>query len=361
MAALRWPVSISVKAIVLTIVTGCSSSAGPQGATGATGPTRPAGATGPQGPTGAQGGPGPQGVAGAGVMTWAGAWSASAGYALNDGVSYQGESWIAVTAPVIGSPPASPVWQLLAAKGAQGNQGLTGATGPQGIAGPAGPTGAAGATGATGAAGAPGTAGSPGAQGATGPQGIAGPAGITGPTGPQGLAGAPGASGGMLVQAADGTPLGVAFGITSLYRTSTAAFIAVSSRSPDTWVLLSEQPGGASTPRAFVWRNVADGTAVPCSPDAWIGEPWIFYAGLNCTGASYVGWERSPPPGFACNWLGQRMMRAVGPQVSPPAYLSRKDLGGCTNGSGTMSSAALSFVDFGGIGALPAPLEFTAP
>ena len=346
----------TVAAITATVlVLGCSSATGPQGATG---PTGPAGATGAQGAAGPQGAQGPQGIAGAPGVTWAGTWNASVSYATNDGVSYQGESWVAVSTPTIGTAPSSPSWQLLAARGAQGNQGLTGSTGAQGIPGGPGPAGAAGSTGATGATG---PAGPTGPQGITGLPGVTGPIGATGlagPTGPQGAAGAPG---GMLVQAADGTPLGLSFGITSLYRTSTPAFIAVSARAPDSWVLLSEQPGGLSTSRAFVWRNVADGSAIPCSPDAWTGEPWIFFAGLNCTGASYVGWERSPPPGFACNWLGQRMMRAVGPQVPAPAYLSRKDLGGCTNGGGTMSSAALSFVDFGAIDAVPAPLEFTAP
>jgi len=88
-------------------------------------------------------------------INWRGAWSAATAYVANDGVNYQGSSYVA-TAPVTGTAPPTAPWQLVA------QQGATGATGPQG------PTGATGATGAQGPAGATGPTGATGAQGAAG-------------------------------------------------------------------------------------------------------------------------------------------------------------------------------------------------
>jgi Collagen triple helix repeat (20 copies) len=106
--------------------------AGVAGATGATG------ATGPQGSAGAAGAAGPKGATGAAGtvgMIFLGPWSSSAGYVTNDAVTYNGSTYIAVSANSNSAPALfTAVWTLLA------QQGSTGATGS---AGPAGPAGAA--------------------------------------------------------------------------------------------------------------------------------------------------------------------------------------------------------------------------
>jgi len=89
-------------------------------------------------------------------INWRGTWSAATAYVANDGVNYQGSSYVATAATTGSTPPAAP-WQLVA------QQGATGPTGPQG------PTGATGAQGPAGATGAQGPQGDPGPQGPTGP------------------------------------------------------------------------------------------------------------------------------------------------------------------------------------------------
>jgi collagen triple helix repeat protein/stigma-specific protein Stig1 len=208
---------------------------GPAGAPGATGATGPMGAQGPAGPmglTGAQGptGPaGPQGPAGPSGITNRGSWVPTTAYQINDSVSYNGASWIALM-PNMDSPPneTNVNWQLLAAKGIN-NQGewvstvnyevddavtsggqfwiavapsvgsqpsdtnanwqLIAAAGAPGAAGPTGSQGPAGATGSQGPAGPQGPTGPAGPQGVSGPTGPQGPQGPAGPTGPQGPSG----------------------------------------------------------------------------------------------------------------------------------------------------------------------------
>jgi len=133
--------------------TGSQGPTGPAGATGATGAQGPAGIPGPIGPQGATGPAGPQGPAGT-SLNWRGAWANLTNYLVNDAVSYNGSSYVAVAANNNAQPNSNPTsWNLMASVGA------TGAAGPQGAQGPAG---------------------------ATGPQG---PAGVPGPIGPQGPAG----------------------------------------------------------------------------------------------------------------------------------------------------------------------------
>ncbi len=196
---------------------------------GAQGPAGPQGSAGPQGPQGSSGpvGPvGPQGVAGPSGINNRGTWVSTTAYQINDSVSYEGSSWIALIANTDSAPGVSnPNWQLLAAKGVN-NQGswvssvnyqvddaVTDggqfwlAVAPSldsepsilnpnwqliAASGAAGPTGPAGPQGAAGPAGAAGSPGPQGAQGATGPQG---PAGVTGPIGPQGATGPAGLGG----------------------------------------------------------------------------------------------------------------------------------------------------------------------
>ncbi|HEY3289933.1 MAG TPA: hypothetical protein VGK87_07395, partial [Anaerolineae bacterium] len=104
------------------------------------------GATGPIGATGATGTIG---------MVWRGAWSSLTAYIINDGVAYQGASYICISGNTNQLPTNATYWTLIA------QMGMTGATGP---------------IGATGAQGTPG-----GATGATGPVGVTGPIGATGP------------------------------------------------------------------------------------------------------------------------------------------------------------------------------------
>ena len=198
----------------LDIVFYGSGAQGPAGPTGPEGPQGPPGATGSTGPMGPVGPTGPTGPAG---IVNSGSWSPNTQYAINDSVSYDGSSWIALL-PSLDSAPNStnPNWQLLAAKGIN-NQGgwvqtvqyevddavtdggefwlaiapnlgsqpsiqnpnwqLIAATGSAGPAGPTGPTGPQGPTG---------PAGSTGPQGPVGPTG---PMGLTGATGPQGATG----------------------------------------------------------------------------------------------------------------------------------------------------------------------------
>ena len=81
---------------------------------------------------------GPTVAGGGGVtMQWRGTWSAATAYSKNDGVAYQGSSYIALN-PVTSStpPPSDPTnWGVLAQGGA------TGPTGPQGSPGAPGSPG----------------------------------------------------------------------------------------------------------------------------------------------------------------------------------------------------------------------------
>ncbi len=128
--------------------------AGPTGPTGATGAQGPMGLTGATGPAGATGATGPQGLQGnsGGSTTWLGAWSSSTTYVLDDAISFEGSSYIAVATSTNVIPGNTDYWQLLAQVGAQGptgpqgTTGATGATGPQGVAGATGATGAAGSS-----------------------------------------------------------------------------------------------------------------------------------------------------------------------------------------------------------------------
>jgi hypothetical protein len=154
-----------------TGATGAVGSAGPQGlqgfagTAGAQGLTGTAGATGLQGATGTLGAAGPMGPAGTNGadgsngtpgLAWLGPWSSVTSYAVNDAVSYGGESYLSVVAGNVGQRPDlyPAAWAVLAQAGSAGTAGATGAPGAAGVAGPPGAAGAKGATGATGAAGA---------------------------------------------------------------------------------------------------------------------------------------------------------------------------------------------------------------
>ena len=121
----------------LMAAAGVTGGTGPTGASG--GPSGPTGDTGPTGPTGRDG------------LVWLGAWSNSTNYLVDDGVSHNGNSYIATAISFNIEPPNVTCWDLMAQGG---DTGATGATGPTGadstVTGPTGPTGDTGATGSTG-------------------------------------------------------------------------------------------------------------------------------------------------------------------------------------------------------------------
>jgi Collagen triple helix repeat (20 copies) len=183
---------------------GLLGATGPIGAAGATGATGATGQPGPQGLTGAIGAAGPQGPAGpAGTngingtsvgFLYENTWTSSTPYTLNNVVTENGTSYVALTNNTA-VDPANDVstsggnWAIVAAAGAQGPAGSTGAIGPAGTTGAIGPAGAQGAAGPQGLQGFAGPIGPQGLLGATGPMGPAGTAGATGPAGAQGSAG----------------------------------------------------------------------------------------------------------------------------------------------------------------------------
>jgi hypothetical protein len=95
-------------------------------------------------------------------LTWRGPWEGAVEYQVDDAVSHEGSSWIAVQAST-GVPPAEGVdWSLVAAPGEPGEpgaQGVRGETGPQGATGPQGPQGPKGDEGDKGDKGDPGPPG----------------------------------------------------------------------------------------------------------------------------------------------------------------------------------------------------------
>lgn len=126
-----------------------------KGDVGATGTTGATGATGSQGSTGATGTQGAKGPKG---LVWRGAWGSSTSYFIDDAVSSNGISYIAIANNTNSAPPSAN-WQQLSAKGDTGATGFTGAqgaTGEMGAQGAQGPTGAQGPQGPTGPNGDPG-------------------------------------------------------------------------------------------------------------------------------------------------------------------------------------------------------------
>src|SRR5580658_9668454 len=160
---------------------------GAAGTAGAPGPAGAAGAAGAMGLQGAAGPAGPQGVTGAAGTNGSGfdfrnAFDPSANYAIDDVVTYNGSTYVAIAASNGPSNPTPAMnatdWSVLAQEGAAGTAGAPGSPGAPGVAGS---QGAAGAAGSAGPAGAPGSAGAPGATGSQGPTGAAGAPGRSGP------------------------------------------------------------------------------------------------------------------------------------------------------------------------------------
>jgi hypothetical protein len=136
---------------------GLAGPTGPAGTTGATGAQGPTGAAGTTGATGAQGPTGATGVAGTNGsgFNFRNAFNSSASYAVDDVVTFNGSTYVAVATSARPSNPTpnlnASAWSVMALEGAPGAAGATGVTGAQG------PTGATGNTGAIGPQGPAGT------------------------------------------------------------------------------------------------------------------------------------------------------------------------------------------------------------
>lgn len=262
---------------------------GPTGQTGAAGPQGPTGLTGgqgPQGPQGATGDPGPQGPTGPVGMTFKSAWLNTTTYNVDDVVTYQGSSYLALLTNT-NIPPDTDVtkWSLLAQKGdpgptgatgAQGPQGPVGATGPQGSQGPQGPQGQTGPTGATG------PQGLQGVTGATGPQG---PQGATGPQGPAGPAGAltmwAGDSNNASVTVTAGHAYGRPIGSASMQTVDTAFITRSVVAANCTVVGIVARSGNPGTGKSNTYTILVNGVAPAGRPTCTITGP-----ATSCSGTS---------------------------------------------------------------------------
>ena len=101
---------------------------GPAGAPGTTGPTGSQGPQGPAGATGPQGTTGPTGATGAPGMNFRGQWSSSAFYSVNDAVSFDGSTYLALASGSNQQPDQNAqAWTVIAQAGSQGPTGPAGA------------------------------------------------------------------------------------------------------------------------------------------------------------------------------------------------------------------------------------------
>lgn len=132
---------------------GLPGSAVYKGDTGLTGIQGIPGVQGVIGVPGIQGVQGLQGETGTIVVNWKGEWNSETGYIIDDGITWEGTSYVALQTSTNQVPPNATYWQLIAAAGIQGPQGIQGGQG---------------------------TIGNTGAQGIQGIQGIKGDTGLTG-------------------------------------------------------------------------------------------------------------------------------------------------------------------------------------
>lgn len=197
-------------------------------------------------------------------------------------------------------------------------------------------------------------------SGPQGPVGPTGPPGSPGAQGPKGDAGQQGPPSGMRVVAADGTPLGMSYGVTT--GSGIPGDVNPSAQMPNTWVLLFEQPVPALA-GAFVWRNAADGSPLSCSNPVAFRLAW---SGPNCTGTPYFSNGGSVPLGFACRATsipgGQlNLYTGVGPVQTNVTVASEGSASGCSNIGSSVLAVALPVVDLGPVSDLPAPLQMLPP
>jgi hypothetical protein len=150
-----------------------------KGDTGDTGLEGSKGDKGDTGDTGLQGPKGDTGDTGLSI-NWKGDWDSQVSYLVNDSVTYQGSSYIAIVDCLDRLPTNTTYWGKMTAKGDKGD---TGDTGLQGLKGDTGDTGLQGLKGDKGDTGLQGLKGDKGDTGDTGLQGLKGDTGDTGPAG----------------------------------------------------------------------------------------------------------------------------------------------------------------------------------
>lgn len=341
-----------------------AGAAGAIGPNGNIGPTGPAGPIGPQGLTGATGATGAIGPQGPPVANYLGNYQSSANYALHDAVSWQGSTYVSLTAGNSGNTPSSsPLqWAVLAAQGA------TGGTGPQGPAGADGAIGPAGATGATGPQGPPvafrgewliDTAYTPGdavgyggssyialsgnvgrepdsspvywsllaAAGAVGPQG---PAGATGMQGPSGYAGATGATGPQGLQG----PAGAA-----------GATGAVGPMGP-------QGPAGATGATGATGANGIPGINGMDGTNGAAGPPGMTFKGVWVAGYGYAANDAVTYGTPASTYIALAANSSTQPSTNSQVWATLAEAGsvGPTGPAGTAATIALGTVTTGAPG-----------
>lgn len=232
-------------------------------------------------------------VAGGGgiTMIWRGAWSSATSYSKNDGVSYNGSSYIALNpvGPTSTPPPSDPTnWGVLAQAGAAGPPGATGAQGPQGNPG---------ATGAT---------GPQGPVGNTGPAGPTGSTGATGPTGPSGATGPQGVGWVTNTRAPTGSDTG--YQLNTLWlNTSTGQYWLLTSNAPVTWTLQAnltgpQGPTGATGSQGPVGNTGPAGATGATGPAGSTGATGPAGPGVPVGGTTGQVLVKTSGTDYATNW-----------------------------------------------------------
>ena len=228
------------------------------------------------------------------INSYIGAWSSTATYAAGNIITYNNQTYLALTAVTANKIPSTfPAnWQLLGSN-------TTGPQGPQGIQGPAGPAGVAGAKGATGLTGPTGPAGAAGPQGiagkngTNGTNGATGPAGAIGPAGPQGLAGAAGAKGAIgpqgpsyVAKAGDACTLKnsniINTGVLTAYNLAAAPVTGQTSflvcQDPNVWDFVQDaEVSIGTTPQFRNWTLMGGASAAPGAYDPATFLPFTNY------------------------------------------------------------------------------------
>lgn len=326
--------------------TGYPGPTGPAGTTGATGAQGPVGSAGATGPAGPQGAAGLQGTAGIAGLAYRGAYSSATNYGLDDGVVFDGSTYISLATKNAGNTPgASPsYWALLAAQGA---------TGAAGTAGTNGSNGAAGAT------------------GAAGPQGIQGPAGAAGANGAAGLT----------YQGSWASSANYALNDAVTYNGSSylSRVAGNHGNAPDvsssSWALLAQMGSagavGAAGPAGAQGANGAQGTQGPAGAQGATGAAGINFRGAWVTGSGYATNDAVTYQG--ATYLAQMSNASVAPgsNASVWAVLAAAGSTGPTGASGTAATVAIGTVTTGAAGsaatvtnsgtASAATLNFTIP
>lgn len=82
-----------------------------------------------QGDQGAKGDQGERGLQGEPGLVWRGPWDSGASYAVDNAVSYQGSSYVAIASSTGEVPETGSSWELLASQGEQGPEGPQGPPG----------------------------------------------------------------------------------------------------------------------------------------------------------------------------------------------------------------------------------------